>query len=189
MGEEIPVKLKYTGMHNLYNAAAAIAATFSLGAKKEDIIEGLYAAETMHGRMEIVTLSNGITIIDDTYNANPLSMEAALKTLAGMAGRKIAVLGDMFELGDISDYAHRKVGMFAQDTGIDMLFSIGNYSDALASGAMERGMLPDKIYKAQDKAGLIKALKNVVRKGDVILIKGSRAAAMEEVSDSLKSIN
>ncbi|MEK7688662.1 MAG: UDP-N-acetylmuramoyl-tripeptide--D-alanyl-D-alanine ligase, partial [Deltaproteobacteria bacterium] len=181
MGEEIPVKLKYTGMHNLYNAAAAIAATFSLGATKEEIIEGLYATETMHGRMEIVTLSNGITIIDDTYNANPLSMEAALKTLADMEGRKIAVLGDMFELGDISDYAHRKVGMFAQDTGIDMLFTIGVYSDDMASGAMERGMLPDKIYKTQDKAELIKTLNNVVRKGDVILIKGSRAAAMEEV--------
>ncbi|HKZ45942.1 MAG TPA: UDP-N-acetylmuramoyl-tripeptide--D-alanyl-D-alanine ligase [Thermodesulfobacteriota bacterium] len=189
MGEEIPVKLKYTGMHNLYNAAAAIAATFPLGVTKEEIMEGLYAAETMRGRMEIVTLRNGITIIDDTYNANPLSMEAALKTLADMEGRKIAVLGDMFELGEMSDDAHKKVGMFAQDTGIDMLFTIGGYSDALVSGAMEKGMLPDKIYKAHDKAELIKALNNVVKEGDVILIKGSRAAAMEEVSDSLKSIN
>jgi UDP-N-acetylmuramoyl-tripeptide--D-alanyl-D-alanine ligase len=189
MGEEIPVTLKYTGMHNLYNAAAAIAATCSLGARKEEIIEGLLAAEAMHGRMEIVTLSNGITIIDDTYNANPLSMEAALKTLAGMDGRKIAVLGDMFELGDIADYAHRKVGMLVQDTGINMLFTIGGYSEDMASGALERGMLPDKIYKVQDKAELIKALKNIVREHDVILIKGSRAAAMEEVSDSLKSIN
>ncbi|MDP2681916.1 MAG: UDP-N-acetylmuramoyl-tripeptide--D-alanyl-D-alanine ligase [Deltaproteobacteria bacterium] len=189
MGEEIPVKLKYTGTHNLYNAAAAIAATFPLGVTKEEIMEGLYAAETMHGRMEIVTLRNGITIIDDTYNANPLSMEAALKTLADMEGRKIAVLGDMFELGEMSDDAHKKVGMFAQDTGIDMLFTIGVYSDALVSGAMEKGMLPDKIYKAHDKAELIKALNNVVKEGDVILIKGSRAAAMEEIVEGLKIAN
>ncbi len=189
MGEEIPVKLKYAGTHNLYNAAAAIAATLSLGATKEEIIKGLYAAEPMSGRMEIVTLSNGVTIIDDTYNANPLSMEAAINTLADMKGRKVAVLGDMLELGDMSVEAHKRIGMFAQDAGIDMLFTIGGYSDGMVIGAMERGMLPDKIYKAQDKAELIKALNNVVKEGDVILIKGSRAAAMEEVVEQLKSRN
>ena len=186
MGEEIPVKLKYAGMHNLSNAASAIAATFPLGATKQEIIDGLYSTEPAHGRMEVITTKNGITIIDDTYNANPLSMEASLKTLANMKGRKIAVLADMLELGDRAQIAHKKVGNLVQNMGIDFLFVTGNFSKDSIKGATDAGMTTNKIYAAKDKDGLIEILNSIIRNGDNILVKGSRGMKMEEVVASLK---
>ena len=156
---------------------------------KEEIIEGLYSAEPIPGRTEIISAASGITIIDDTYNANPLSMEASLKTLSvvvGGGGRKIAVLGDMLELGDIVQDAHRKIGRLVREAGIDIFFAIGSFSKDFARGAIEAGMSPERINVATDKTSLIKGLKNIIRQGDVILIKGSRVTAMEEVVEELK---
>ncbi|MBI3753341.1 MAG: UDP-N-acetylmuramoyl-tripeptide--D-alanyl-D-alanine ligase [Deltaproteobacteria bacterium] len=186
MGEEIPVRLQYVGTHNLSNAAAAIAAAIPLGATREEIQEGLASAVPLRGRMEVVAMKNGITIIDDTYNANPLSMEASLKSLASMNGRKIAVLGDMLELGDISHAAHKYIGGLAQEMGIDMFFVIGNFSKDFISGATEAGMTADKIYEAKGKVGLVETLHGIMREGDNILIKGSRAMKMEEVVEKLQ---
>ena len=188
MGKEILVRLKYAGIHNLSNAAAAIAATFPLVVAKEEIIEGLYSAEPIPGRTEIISAASGITIIDDTYNANPLSMEASLKTLSSVVGggRKIAVLGDMLELGDIAQDAHRKIGRLVREAGIDIFFAMGSFSKDFARGAIEAGMSPERINVATDKTSLIKGLKNIIRQGDVILIKGSRVTAMEEVVEELK---
>ncbi|MBI5048983.1 MAG: UDP-N-acetylmuramoyl-tripeptide--D-alanyl-D-alanine ligase [Deltaproteobacteria bacterium] len=187
MGKEIPVRLKYTGMHNLYNAASAIAATLPIGATKEEIIEGLYSAEPMHGRMEIVILENGVTVIDDTYNANPLSMEASLKTLADMKGRKIAVLGDMLELGDIAKASHKDIGRLVNGMAIDMLFTIGDFSNDFMSGARDAGMAASRIYKAADKNSLVEILSSIIKQGDNILVKGSRGMKMEEVVEKLIS--
>jgi UDP-N-acetylmuramoyl-tripeptide--D-alanyl-D-alanine ligase len=189
MGKEIPVRLKYAGMHNLYNAASAIAATIPLDTTKEEIIDGLYSAEPMHGRMEIVVLENGITVIDDTYNANPLSMEASLKTLAAMKGRKIAVLGDMLELGSIARASHKNIGRLVHEMGIDMLFTIGDLSDNFMSGALNAGMAAGRIYKATDKSGLVEMVNSIIKQGDNILVKGSRAMKMEEVVRELESKN
>ncbi|MBI5327917.1 MAG: UDP-N-acetylmuramoyl-tripeptide--D-alanyl-D-alanine ligase [Deltaproteobacteria bacterium] len=186
MGKEIPVRLKYAGMHNLYNAASAIAATIPLGATKEEIIDGLYSTEPMHGRMEIVILENGITVIDDTYNANPLSMEASLKTLADMKGRKIAVLGDMLELGSIAIASHKNIGRLVHEMGIDMLFTIGDFSNNFMSGAIDAGMAADTIHKATDKSGLVEILNSIIKQGDNILVKGSRGMKMEEVVEKLQ---
>ncbi|MBI3399357.1 MAG: UDP-N-acetylmuramoyl-tripeptide--D-alanyl-D-alanine ligase [Deltaproteobacteria bacterium] len=187
MGEEIPVKMKYTGIHNLSNAAAAIAATLPLGATSEEIISGLEHTEPVPGRMEVITSEKGFTIIDDTYNANPVSMEAALKTLASMKGRKIAVLGDMLELGDIAQEAHKRIGRLVQEMGIDMLFVMGDFRKDFIKGAMDAGMASDTIYEAMDKNSLIKTLARIVKKGDAVLVKGSRAMTMEEVVQKLMS--
>ena len=187
MGEEIPVKLQYAGAHNLSNAAAAIAAAIQLGATKEEIVEGLSSVKPLCGRMEIISLANGITIIDDTYNANPLSMEASLKSLAAMKRRKIAVLADMLELGDIAQAAHKNIGRLAKEFGIDFLFATGNFKKDVAKGALDAGMPADKIFAAADKTGLVEALHNIIRDGDSILVKGSRGMKMEEVVRELES--
>ena len=134
----------------------------------------------------MITTKNGITIIDDTYNANPLSMEASLKTLANMKGRKIAVLADMLELGDRAQIAHKKVGNLVQNMGIDFLFVTGNFSKDSIKGATDAGMTTNKIYAAKDKDGLIEILNSIIRNGDNILVKGSRGMKMEEVVASLK---
>ncbi|MBI5875384.1 MAG: UDP-N-acetylmuramoyl-tripeptide--D-alanyl-D-alanine ligase [Deltaproteobacteria bacterium] len=189
MGEEIPVRLQYAGAHNLSNAAAAIAAAIQLGATKEEIIEGLSSVKPLCGRMEIISLANGITIIDDTYNANPLSMEASLKSLAAMKRRKIAVLADMLELGDIAQAAHKNIGRLAKEFGIEFLFATGNFRKDVAKGALDAGMPADKIFEAADKTGLVEALHNIIRDGDSILVKGSRGMKMEEVVKQLKIRN
>ena len=187
LGMEIPVKLKYTGVHNLYNAAAAIAATLSLGVTKDEIKEGLCSAEPVHGRMEVLTSGRGIRIIDDTYNANPMSMEASLKMLANMRGRKVAVLGDMLELGDMSKDAHRRIGRLVQDMGVSMLFVIGSFSGDIAYGAKDAGMAGDRIQMAKDKNEIITILTDTLKEGDNVLIKGSRVMAMEEIVQKLIS--
>ena len=185
MGMEIPVKLKYTGMHNLYNAAAAIAATLSLDVTKDEITEGLCSAEPVHSRMEILTSGRGIRIIDDTYNANPMSMEASLKMLANMRGRKVAVLGDMLELGDMAKDAHCRIGRLVQDMGVSMLFVIGSFSGDIAYGAKDAGMAGDRIHTAKDKNEIITILTDTLKEGDNVLIKGSRVMAMEEIVKGL----
>ena len=138
--------------------------------------------------MEVITTENGITIIDDTYNANPLSMEVSLKALANMKGRKVAVLADMLELGDIAQASHKKVGSLVQNMGIDLLFMTGNFSKDIIKGATDAGMAADKIYKATDKDGLIEILNSIIRDGDNILVKGSRGMKMEEVVQKLMAI-
>lgn len=186
MGEKIPVRLKYAGVHNLSNAAAAIAATLLLGATRQEIIDGLASAKPLYGRMEIISLSSGITIIDDTYNANPSSMEAALKTLSAMNRRRIAVLADMLELGEISQVAHKKLGRLVQEAGIDFLFITGNFRKDVVSGAMDAGIPAERICEAEDKAVLLEALNGIIKQGDTILVKGSRGMKMEEVVNKFK---
>lgn len=187
MGEKIPVRLKYTGAHNLSNAAAAIAATIPLGATKEEIRNGLHSVEPLHGRLEVIAVKNGITVIDDTYNANPSSMEASLKTLSATNGRKIAVLGDMLELGDIAQAAHKKIGRLAKEADVDFLFIIGNFRKDVLIGAMDAGMAAERLYEAENKAVLMETLNGIIKQGDTILVKGSRGMKMEEVVEGLKS--
>lgn len=186
MGEKIPVRLNYAGAHNLSNAAAAIAAALLLGATKQEIMEGLLRLKPLHGRMEILSLANGVTIIDDTYNANPSSTEAALKTLSIMKGRKIAVLADMLELGEIAQPAHKKIGRLAKEFGIDFLFATGNFRYDVMQGALDAGMAAEKIYETDDRGLLAKELISMMQQGDTILVKGSRGMKMEEIIKRLQ---
>lgn len=164
------IKLPIPGEHNIYNALAAIAVAKILNVKKSIIKKGLESFKPSSKRMEIINRTDWITIINDTYNANPQSMAAALRTLALIEGRKIAVLGDMLELGKAARSAHRRILKLANELKIDKIYLFGK-------------LWPNSYIS---KALLIKDLKKIIRPRDIILVKGSRAVKMEEVVKAIR---
>jgi len=166
------IKLPIPGEHNIYNALAAIAVAKILKIKKESIKKGLGIFHPSSKRMEVINRKDKIKIINDAYNANPQSMKAALKTIAGMKGRKIAVLGDMLELGTTTACAHRRIFQLAKDLNIDKVLTFGK-------------LWPGSAKPEKDKKKLIKYLKKFIRPRDIILVKGSRGMKMEEVVEAL----
>jgi UDP-N-acetylmuramoyl-tripeptide--D-alanyl-D-alanine ligase len=130
----------------------------------------------------------GIGIINDAYNANPASMQAALQTLAELPcrGRRIAVLGDMFELGKHAAREHRALGRNAARSGMDFLFLLGDRAALVRRGALSGGMKPGQIVIGKDHADLSERLGALVKKGDWLLFKGSRGMRMEKVLGGLK---
>lgn len=186
-GESV-VTLKVCGRHNIYNALAAAAALLEKIALPV-IVAGLEAFEPYKGRFQTEQI-NGITIIDDSYNANPASVKAALETLAQVAaeGHRIAVLGDMLELGDHEIEAHQSVGETAgQNT--DKLYLLGRLMVKYAAeGAGLTNMQTESIFCCTDHKQIALELYNSLQKDDVILLKGSRGMAMEQVATELKKL-
>lgn len=174
-GVEFPVYLPLEGMHYVPDSLAAISAGISLGVSTENICKGLANFRTMEGRQEIFE-HNGYTIIKDCYNAGPESMEAALKVLGNRPGRKIAVLGDMLELGSHSPAAHEKVGKQAAQYA-DILLCYGKESEKMLAGAQTAGMT--NAWHFMEHGLLAQKLKTIVMPGDVLLFKGSRGMKME----------
>jgi UDP-N-acetylmuramoyl-tripeptide--D-alanyl-D-alanine ligase len=131
----------------------------------------------------------GIGIVNDAYNANPASMTAALQTLRDLPGRgrRIAVLGDMFELGNRSAREHRRLGGVASEAAIDFLYILGDHSEATRRGALAAGMRSEQIVVGKDHAELAGRLRSQVKKGDLLLFKGSRGMTMEKVLQELRS--
>lgn len=187
-GEELRLRLKTPGIVNVVNAAAAAAATLPLGATLSDIKAGLEGFTPGKSRLEIIE-EGGLHIIDDTYNANPSSVRAALEILSGAEGRKVAVLGDMLELGSGSESEHLEAGVAAARAGLDMLFAIGRYSEAVIDGAMACGMDKNAAIAFTARHTLVRELSERLLRGDTILIKGSRGSAMEEIVQAVRSIN
>ncbi len=177
------VRLRIAGRHNVANALAAAAAAHAVGVGIEAIAAGLGAAMPVGSRMRICSLPGGVTIIDDRYNANPASVEAALRSLReAPAARRIAVLGDMLELGPTAGELHREVGRLAGGLGIDALYLFGDHAAATAAGAREGGGLPaDAVHALPTHAAIADAITAALRPGDWVLIKGSRGQRMEEV--------
>jgi UDP-N-acetylmuramoyl-tripeptide--D-alanyl-D-alanine ligase len=182
----ISIVLQLMGGHQVYNALAAAAATSHLGVGIEEIKKGLEAFQTPPMRMELITLGKGIRIINDAYNANPPSMESALRTLEEVTrGRKIAVLGDMWELGKNAQQAHRELGRVVKKRGIDLLFLLGQFAPHVARGATEAGMTPQAICIGKDLHAVSLRLAQALRTGDWVLIKGSRIMSMEKIIKEL----
>ena len=169
------VNLPLLGIHNVLNALAAAAATLAIGIDLNAIKMGLEKMTPAPGRLQMHTLANGVNIIDDTYNANPFSLQAAVKTLAGFEGKKILVLGDMKELGSDTQLLHKTAGENIKQAGIDYLFTYGelsaNTSQAFGEGA----------YHFSEQEKLVSALKPFLYNTTTILIKGSRSMKMEKV--------
>jgi UDP-N-acetylmuramoyl-tripeptide--D-alanyl-D-alanine ligase len=133
-------------------------------------------------RMEVTQLPTGITVLNDAYNANPASMAAALRTLAASRGRRrVAALGAMRELGDAAGRAHRELGAVAAAAGLDALFLLGEHAEEVRLGAEAAGLPADRIEVAASHEDLAQRLRAYCRAGDLVLLKGSRGAAMEEV--------
>lgn len=177
-GRRLPARVRAPGAHMVSNALLAIAAGMALGISPAECAEGLASAQTTSGRLARKTLG-GILFLDDTYNANPDSMVAALGVLAGMSGgKKIAVLGRMGELGSHAEEGYRRTGSVAA-TCADALVAVGPETEPLADAARNAGLRD--VIGADGIAEAAAALRNIARPGDVVLVKGSRAARMERV--------
>jgi len=185
--ENIAIHLNTPGAFMVSNALAAAAAGDLLGLSRGKIKAGLEAFIPAGGRMNILHTANGIHIIDDTYNANPDSMQVALATLKKMrAGcRAIFVAGDMLELGDQAPALHGKIGALAAQSGISRLYARGKFADQVVSGARDEG-LPAASTMIGSRREIIADLIGWLRPGDWLLVKGSRSMAMEKVVREIK---
>ena len=171
------------GRHNVYNALAAFGTGMKLGVTPEEAVRGLakYTPSGMRQRMKTV---NGIKFVEDCYNASPDSQRAALRMLSEMkADRKIAVLGDMLELGTISEESHRNAGLLAAKAKVDVLMTYGERSLASAEKARECGV--PEVYGFTDKKELADKLFEILKPGDAVLFKASRGMALEDVINDL----
>ncbi|MBI4517367.1 MAG: UDP-N-acetylmuramoyl-tripeptide--D-alanyl-D-alanine ligase [Deltaproteobacteria bacterium] len=175
------VRLRLPGRHNVENALAAAAVTHAIGVDLATIRAGLEAIAAPPKRMQVVKLANGATLLNDSYNANPANVEAALRVLVQQPGRAIAVLGEMRELGEASAAWHRQVGELAARLGVRLLIGVGEQAEALADGARAGGLDAAAVHVCADPAAAATSVAGLWRAGDVILIKGSRGAATEEV--------
>ena len=178
-GELCEIYLPLTGLHYVSDALAAISAGMAMGVALEEIAERLAGFTTMAGRQEIFDVA-GYRIIKDCYNAGPESMAAALAVLGKQEGRKIAVLGDMLELGTCADAEHYRVGRIAAENA-DIVLSYGKYAPRVAAGAVTGGVDPDKILTFTDREAMTARLKATAAPGDALLFKGSRMMKMELV--------
>jgi len=183
-----PVTMKVFGRHNIQNALAAAAAAHLLGLGPDEIRQGLESFSPVAKRLSPEEL-NGILLVDDSYNANPASMRAALTTVAGLkgTGRGIAVLGDMLELGESSPAAHEEIGRLAAQC-VERLYLLGDLAESVARGAAAGGLPATSVVCARNHAEILDDLANSLRTGDCILVKGSRGMRMETVAEGLRKM-
>ncbi|MCI6537683.1 UDP-N-acetylmuramoyl-tripeptide--D-alanyl-D-alanine ligase [uncultured Eubacterium sp.] len=170
------------GVHNVYNACAAACVGRIMGLTNEEICEGIRHAKTIAGRTNLITMGE-LLVIDDCYNANPVSMKASLDVLSQADGRKIAVLGDMGELGENERELHYEVGKYAANKGVDILFCCGTLSEELAKGA-QRGHTQVMYFKTLDKMML--ALIPYLKSGDTVLVKASHFMEFPKVVEAIR---
>ncbi len=185
---EFASSLRLTGEHNLMNALAAVAAAYALGLRPPDMEEGFRSVVPDRGRFRPVPLRGGGLLLDDTYNANPCSVEAALRNLTTLrrGRRSVVVLADMLELGEASGASHHRIGHLLAGMKPDLLFTHGTEAASIAGGAREGGLPPGRIVHVEDRDALREAVTGAVREGDIILIKGSRRMQLEEIAEAVE---
>ena len=182
-GEMQRFRLPVPGRHNAFNGALAVAAGAQLGITMEEAARGLAKTQLTDKRLT-VRGKNGIKVIDDTYNASPDSMKAAIDVLMKTRGiRSVAILGDMFELGETSKLQHELVGRYAAQQKVELLIAIGEDSAEMARGAKEEGL--ENVLYFKDKDAFFAEMDQIIGKGDVILIKGSRGMAMDKIVNKI----
>ena len=178
-------RVNLLGRHQAVNALMAIALGAELGLSRQQIERGLAECKPLRMRLQVWEI-NGVRILDDAYNANADSMLAALRTLQDLPcqGRRLAVLGDMAELGSQSEAAHEEVGRNAAQLGVGQLFAVGNTASVMARGARAAGLT--RVLEFPDAQAAAPAIKQFIREGDVLLLKASRAAHLERISEWLR---
>lgn len=186
LGNEVTTEIHLPGRHNLTNALAAVALSSALGAPLEAIGEGLARFQTMQGRFA-VRMYEDFTIVDDSYNANPASMESALETLCEVSGDadRILVLGDMLELGAFSEEAHKELGRKAGRVHPALLCITGDYAKWVMQGAGEQGLPVERVVQFEDVKTVAQEILGRMQGGEWVLIKGSRGMALERVVEEL----
>jgi UDP-N-acetylmuramoyl-tripeptide--D-alanyl-D-alanine ligase len=184
-GDSQHVNVPLIGAHSVHTVLAAIAVGRALGMGLDQMLPG-FEDPTIQLRLLTVPGINQSTIIDDTYNANPTSCLAALNLLAELdATRKVAIFGDILELGDFEDEGHRIVGRRSAAV-VQQLISVGPKARIITEEALESGLKPDQVIAFEDKATAIEQLPALIRTGDIVLVKGSRGVKMEDVVDALR---
>jgi len=181
-----PVTLPRLGTHNVYNALFAIAAASHLGVAEEDVLRALAGVPSAARRLE-PKAAGGAMVFDDTYNMNPASARAALQALAGLGpgGRRIVVFGEMRELGAASAALHNQVGAEVRATRQDLLVCVGAAAAAIADGAVAAGMPAGDVHRVDGAAAAFELLRTLVRPGDRVLCKASRAVQLDRLVDRL----
>jgi UDP-N-acetylmuramoyl-tripeptide--D-alanyl-D-alanine ligase len=187
-GKTIRTRVPLPGMHNVCNALAAAACAMGLGIDPEKIEHGIANAKFPGMRSEII-VSDHISIINDSYNANPASVKAALQMLASSPHSfRVAVLGDMLELGGETNYWHEQMGQWVADSRVDRLVVTGQMSGIVSNSAIERGMDASSVYIAEGLSEIISNLSDVLDKDAIVLVKASRALHLDEVVTHLKAV-
>ncbi|MCK4864993.1 MAG: UDP-N-acetylmuramoyl-tripeptide--D-alanyl-D-alanine ligase [Gammaproteobacteria bacterium] len=173
------IKLKLLGSHNVMNALTAIAASIAADISLQQIVKGLESLEPVNGRLQIKHGLNDSRVIDDTYNANPTSLHAALNVLHDFSGKRFLALGDMGELGDNADNLHIEAGSYAKESGVDSLYSFGKLAAKAAKEFGGNGFCYDK------HEDMINALRGELSEEVTLLVKGSRSMHMEHIVNAL----
>ena len=180
---DFDVTIPIPGYHMVYNALAGTAVGLSLGMTTEEIKRGIEKLESLSGRFHIIETDN-YTVVDDCYNANPVSMKASLKVLGDALGRKVAILGDMGELGENEQQLHEEVGVAAGQQGIQLLICVGALSEGMARAAKETNPQMEVIHK-QTLEEAIDSLQQCLKQGDTILVKASHFMHFEKIVEVL----
>lgn len=186
----VQVQLPIPGEHNIGNALAALAVADAVGVDLADAAAALEAATVSQWRMQLLRTPDGLVVLNDAYNANPASTEAALRTLARMdtRGRRWAILGQMAELGPGSEDAHAQIGRVAARLGIDGIVVVGQEAAGIRDGAAaEGGYPPDALQHVGGPDDVLTALQGRLRQGDVVLVKASRSVGLEAVPERLRA--
>ncbi|MBP3926770.1 MAG: UDP-N-acetylmuramoyl-tripeptide--D-alanyl-D-alanine ligase [Clostridium sp.] len=186
-GQKIPVRLSVMGRHNVLNAMVALAVADANHVPLEAAAACVGRFDGFQNRQQVYDC-DGVTVMDDTYNASPVSMIAGLEVLHSMknSGRKIAVLADMKELGPESPRYHKEIGQWLKDHPVDVLYTLGELALEIETGAMEDGGSCQCFhFESEDRQGLYESLKNMLQPGDAVLLKGSNSMKLSEVSRKL----
>jgi UDP-N-acetylmuramoyl-tripeptide--D-alanyl-D-alanine ligase len=178
------------GTHNVENLLAALCVAEGMGIRFTELLPALSRLRAARSRMERIELGD-VTLFDDCYNANPQSLRAALRVLAGLHGyrRRVLVMGDMLELGELSAELHHALGQEAASAGVDALVLVGGLAKAAASGALEGGLSPEGLVHFETTQAAVAAADELVRPGDVVLVKGSRGMALERFVDAVRALH
>jgi len=188
--EKISVTINAPGQFMVSNAMAAAAIGYLSGLSAAEIKAGLEAFKPVKGRMDVIESRRGFFVIDDSYNANPGSMAAAIQTLVSLKGENKAALvaGDMLELGEDAHRLHESIGQVAVQSGVNRLFLTGRYAKDVKKGAQQQGMADHEIIVG-GKMNLVKPLVEFLAPKDWVLVKGSRGSGMEEIVRALEDVN
>lgn len=187
MEDGLAIELNVPGKHMVYNALAALAVGLEFGVPPGSMAEALSSFRPQSMRMEVIQ-ADSLRILNDAYNANPASMRAALQSLCDVTDkrRRIAVLGDMLELGEWAPRVHREIGAIAGRSDLAYLLTVGDLSREISEEALVSGMSQEKVHHFTGKQQAIVFLQSIIRSGDVVLVKGSRRMGLEAVVEELR---
>ena len=189
LDEDATCTLQLQGAHNVVNACAATAVGLAFGMSLTQCSAALAQAQPEQGRQQMRQAPGGILVVDDSYNANPDSMKASLAMFSTMdvTGKRIAVLGDMGELGDYSDEGHALVGTVAADSGLDYLVCVGTSAAGIAQAARDAGFDAARIYEVKTAHDAVPVVKELAAEGDAVLVKASHSMELHRVAEGLMS--